>query len=407
MMTDVRSSSISGLTVAMSYRTNPLVGAVAGPPIAEVNAWIAGRSFPADKPLLDLAQAEPGYPPAAALSAHLAELTARPETARYTAIEGMAGLRQALAGEINAVYGGAVEPGQLCVTAGCNQAFCLAVMALAGAGDEVILPAPYYFNHRMWLDMLGVTAVLLPFRADRDGAPGPDDAAARITPRTRAIVLVTPNNPTGAIYPPEAIEAFHALARDRGVALMIDETYRDFRTDDDPPHGLFRHADWAETLIHLYSFSKVYALTGYRVGAVACGAALLAEIAKAMDCVAICAPRIAQEAALYGIGYLAGWRREKQMQMRDRAAALRAAFQRNDLDYELVSAGGFFAYVRHPFAGVSAADVARRLAAEQNLLCLPGTMFGPEQEPFLRLAFANVETDQMAEIARRLAASQA
>ncbi len=389
----------------MSYRTNPLVGAVAAPPIAEAGAWIAGRTFPADKPLFDLAQAEPAYPPDPALSSHLAGLIAAPETARYTAIEGMAALRDALAGDIRALYGGDVGPEHLYVTAGCNQAFCLAIMALAGAGDEVILPAPYYFNHRMWLDMLGVKAVLLPFQADRGGVPDPEDAAARITPRTRAIVLVTPNNPTGAVYPPAAIEEFYALARGRGVALMIDETYRDF-IGDGVPHGLFHHAHWAETLVHLYSFSKVYALTGYRVGAIACGAALGAEIAKAMDCVAICAPRIAQDAALFGIEHLAGWRHEKRAQMADRAAALRDAFQRNDLDYDLISTGGFFAYVRHPFAGVAAVEVARRLAAEQNLLCLPGSMFGPDQESYLRLAFANVDAEHMPEIARRLAASQ-
>ena len=387
----------------MSYRTNPLVGSVAAPPIAEAKAWVAGRTFTADMPLLDLAQGEPGYPPDAALTRHLAKLIAQPETARYTAIEGNPALRDALAQHIRQVYGGTVEPAHLCITAGCNQAFCLAITALARAGDEVILPAPYYFNHRMWLDMNGVEAVLLPFRADRGGVPDPDDAAARMTPRTRAIVLVTPNNPTGAIYPPETIKAFYELARDRGVALMIDETYRDFLDDDGAPHALFGHRDWPETLVHLYSFSKVYALTGYRVGAIACGAELLAGIAKAMDCVAICAPRVAQDAALFGIEHLAGWRRGKRAEMMERAAALRQAFQRNDLGYELVSAGGFFAYVRHPFDGVPAAEDARRLAAEQNLLCLPGSMFGPDQESYLRLAFANVEADQMPEIARRLA----
>ncbi len=390
----------------MSYVTNPLVGAVVEPPIAAVREWIADCSFPPDAPLIDLAQGEPAYPPPRALRAHLAEIVTQPDSARYTAVPGLDPLREALAADIRATYGGGVEARHVLVTAGCNQAFCLAIMALAQAGDEVILPEPYYFNHRMWLDMLGMRAVLLPLHAARGGVPDPADAAARIGPRTRAIVLVSPNNPTGAIYPPEVLDAFFDLARRHGIALMVDETYRDFIDREGAPHDLFAREDWDETLVHLYSFSKVFALTGYRVGAVVCGRALGDEIAKTMDCVAICAPRIGQEAALFGLEHLDAWRAEKRRAMRVRGVALRQAFRLNELRYELVSVGGFFAYVRHPFAGETAEAVGRRLAREQGLLCLPGSTFGPDQDAYLRLAFANVGVEAMPEIARRLAASE-
>lgn len=388
----------------MPYAVNPLLAAVATPPIAEAQAWIEGRAFPADKPLLDVAQAVPGYPPDEALTAHLADATARAETARYTDIEGLPELRAALAGHSAELYGGVIAPGQVCITAGCNQAFCLALTALAGPGDEVILPAPYYFNHQMWLAMMGVRAVPLPFRPERGGVPDPADA--ELGPRTRAIVLVTPNNPTGAVYPPDVVAAFFEVARRAGVAVVIDETYRDFLDAERPPHGLFARADWPETLVHLYSFSKVYCLTGYRVGAVIAGRALLDEVAKAMDCVAICAPRIGQDAALFGVQHLGDWRRDKRAMMHDRIESLRKAFSRDDLAYAVVSAGAYFAYVRHPFSGEDPATVARRLADEHNLLCLPGTMFGPAQEPYLRFAFANLESAYMPELAARLAASQ-
>jgi aspartate/methionine/tyrosine aminotransferase len=390
----------------MSYALSPLVAAAIEPPIAEAKAWIAGRVLPADKPLLDLAQAEPSYPPAASLTEHLATLVRQPETARYTAIAGIRPLREALAAHLGAAYGGAVRPDQCFVTAGCNQAFCLAIMALARAGDEVILPVPYYFNHRMWLDMLGIRAVHLGFRPDRAGVPDPADAVPLIGPRTRAIVLVTPSNPTGAIYPPAVIEAFHELARSHGLALLIDETYKDFLGRDGAPHGLFRRPDWPGTLVHLYSFSKAFALTGYRVGAITAGPALLGAVVKIMDTVAICAPRVGQEAALYGLGHLDEWRAEKSRQMAGRLQALRAVFRSNRLTYRLISAGAFFAYVRHPFEGVPAAAVARRLADEQNILCLPGSMFGPGQDEFLRLAFGNVEAKAMADLGTRLEASQ-
>jgi aspartate/methionine/tyrosine aminotransferase len=235
--------------------------------------------------------------------------------------------------------------------------------------------------------------------------PDPADAAALIGPKTRAIVLVTPNNPTGAIYPPEFIAEFFHLARRHDLALVLDETYRDFLPTDDAPHGLFAEPGWRDTLVQLYSFSKVYCLTGYRVGSIIAAPALVAEAAKAMDCVAICAARIGQEAALYGLGHLVAWRESNRILMRDRVTALRAAFRDNNLGYELVSAGAYFAYLRHPFAGETATAVAQRLVAEQNLLVLPGSMFGPEQEGFVRCAFANVDAAIMPEVARRLAAS--
>ena len=102
------------------------------------------------------------------------------------------------------------------------------MMALARAGDAVILPTPWYFNHKMTLDLLGIEAIPLPCLAEAGFVPEAAAAARLVGPRTRAIVLVTPNNPTGAVYPPATIRDFAELCRERGLALVIDETYRDF-----------------------------------------------------------------------------------------------------------------------------------------------------------------------------------
>ena len=218
----------------MPVIVNPLVAAAIEPPIAEAHAWIAGRSFPDDKPLLDLAQAVPGYPPAESLRDHLAEIVRRPATSLYTDILGLPALRTALASHMSEAYATDIAASRVGITAGCNQAFCVAVTALAGAGDEVILPAPYYFNHQMWLDIQGIRAVHLPCEEEQCAIPDPAAAARLIGPRTRAIVLVTPNNPTGAIYPPETIAAFFDLAQANSIALIVDETYKDFRPDTAP-----------------------------------------------------------------------------------------------------------------------------------------------------------------------------
>jgi aspartate/methionine/tyrosine aminotransferase len=391
----------------LSYRVNDLLAGVAEPAIAEAQSWIAGRSFPEDKPLIDVCQAVPGYPPPPELTQHLARLVLEPATSRYTDICGLPKLRESLAADINGFYGATVKPEQVMITAGCNQAFCLAMMSLAQAGEEIVMPAPFYFNYEMWLQMLGIRLKPLSFRPDAGGEPDLAEAERAIGPKTKAIVLVSPNNPTGAIYKPATLRAFVALARRRKIALVLDETYRDFLPSDGAPHDLLGDPDWAGTLIHLYSFSKVFAMTGYRVGAIVADKGFIDHAAKAMDCVAICAPRVGQEAAHFGLGHLADWRRGNSQMMRDRRAALVSAFGRNDLGYELITAGAYFAYVRHPHRERKAAEVARRLADRQNLLALPGSVFGPDQDDFLRVAFANVDAALMPEIAARLAADAA
>ena len=387
----------------MNFSINPLLTAVGEPPISEAISWISGRSFPDDKPLVDLSQAAPGYPPAQALTDHLKEIIGSPQTSRYTDIEGIPPLRAGLAKDINRRYGGAVKPEHILITAGCNQAFCLAANALAKPGEEIIQTSPYYFNYRMWLDMSGIETVLLPHA--RNNPASPDLAAAEklIGPKTKALVLISPNNPTGAIYPPEEIRAAFELCRKKKIAFILDETYRDFMPASSAPHDLFRDPDWSDTLIHLYSFSKSFSLPGYRVGAIVADPKLVAEIAKAMDCVAICAPRIGQLAAAYGLDHLDTWRAGLTEMIGDRLLSVQSAFSRNDLGYELISAGGFFAYLKHPHRGRTAMEVAKRLAQQQNLLILPGSMFGPDQDDYLRVAFANVEAKWMPEVAERLA----
>ena len=164
-------------------------------------------------PLIDLSQAVPGYPPHPALLERLAEAAAGREAAAYGDILGDAALREAYAAHVSELYGARIPAANVAITAGCNQAFFVAMIALAKAGDAVILPSPWYFNHKMTLDMLGIEAVALPCRADAGFVPSADDARRLIGARTRAIVLVTPNNPTGAVYPPATIHAFRQALR--------------------------------------------------------------------------------------------------------------------------------------------------------------------------------------------------
>jgi aspartate/methionine/tyrosine aminotransferase len=381
--------------------TNPWLAAVDPSPIGETKRWILGRSFAADRPLIDLSQAVPGYPPAMELRQHLGSILLDPAMHGYTPILGIPALREDYAAHLTSFYGAPIGAAEVGITSGCNQAFCLALMSIAKAGDQVILPRPHYFNHDMWLRMLGIEPVSLDFRPGSGAVPSADDAAALIGPRTRAIVLISPNNPTGAVYPPATIHAFFELARKRGIALLLDETYKDFLPAGERPHELFSDPSWRGTLVHLYSFSKVFALTGYRVGAVTAGAPLMAEIEKAMDCVSICPPRLGQEAALYGLRRLLPWARANTEGLKARADLLGHGLQRSNR-WRMVSIGAYFAYVEHPFAGEKSTAVSKRMADEENLLTIPGDMFGAGQERFVRLAFANVSDDKIPAVLERL-----
>ena len=386
----------------MNEKLNPLLTAIEDPPIDEVQQWIRGRAFPEDKPLIDLSQALPSYPPAAELRNHMAELVVDPIMSGYTEIGGISELKEAYAGEVSQFYQTRVSSEEVFITAGCNQAFFLSMLTLGKAGDEIILPAPYYFNHRMTLEMLGMTPVLLPCRPKTGMLPEVDIAEMLITPQTRGIVLVTPNNPSGTVYPSGLIEDFYRLAQAKGLYLILDETYRDFLN---PEQGLPHHLlnlSWQENLVQLYSFSKSFALAGYRIGAITASSEFLKELVKVMDCAAICAPKLAQRSALYALMHLHDWREEKKQLMNLRAESFRQHFQENNRSgFRLSTLGPCFAYIRHSEVGKTAYEVAKKLALNENLLLLPGSMFGPDQDSFLRIAFANVEMERFPEMMTR------
>ena len=318
----------------------------------------------------------------------------------------MPALRDALAAQISTHYEATVTGDHVAITSGCNQAFAAAIATLCAEGDEVILPTPWYFNHKMWLDMSGVTSVAL--RTGDDLLPDVDAARALITPRTRAIALVTPNNPGGVEYPAELVRAFYDLAVEAGIALMVDETYRDFDSRTGAPHALFQQDGWQDTFIHLYSFSKAYRLTGHRVGALAASPARLAEVEKFLDTVAICPGQIGQYAALWGLENLSQWVAGERDEILARRAAIASGFDVLAAQgWRLLGLGAYFAYMEHPFAA-SSADLAPQLVREAGILCLPGTMFHPDDDAsgtrHLRIAFANLDVAGIAEFYRRLAA---
>jgi len=380
----------------------PTIAATFSPPVMEARRWLDGVTMPADRPLLNLSQAAPVAPPPPALRAALAAAVAEDDSHMYGPVLGLPALRTEIATRWSRDYRGDIRATDVAITSGCNQAFTAVMSTIATAGDSVILPTPWYFNHKMWLDMQGITTIPLPCSAGM--VPKPADAEALINSTTRAIVLVSPNNPTGAEYPREVLAGFVDLARRNGLALIIDETYRDFHADPHPVHDLFADPDWRDTVVHLYSFSKVFRLTGHRVGALITSPARLAEAEKFLDTVAICPNQLGQKAALFGLRNLQDFIAEERAEILRRRAIVTAGFEQL-AGWKLLGCGAYFAYVQYDM-DIDSDILAKRLVAEASLLVLPGTMFAPSTDTDakhqLRIAFANANAAELKLLFARL-----
>ncbi|HVY14155.1 MAG TPA: aminotransferase [Rhodopila sp.] len=372
-------------------------------PIPTAKAW-ATRYDGRAGATIDLTQAVPGYPTHPELAARLAEGATSPIQARYGTIDGDEALRSALAADMNRVYGADLIAADVAITSGANLAFTMAITVLCGTGDQVMLPVPWYFNNAMALTMQGLEALPLPCRAEDGFVPDPDLAADLITDRTRAIVLISPNNPTGAVYPPETLHRFADLCRRRGLWLILDESYRDFLPDAAlPPHRLFQDPDWGDYIIHLYSFSKAYCVAGHRVGAMACGPRVRAELNKVLDTMQICPPRGPLPGLTWAIDNLHDWKAANRAVIAERARVFREGVGQLP-DWRIDALGTYFAYVRIPESQADAMTAGEKLATECGLLSLVGPFFGPGQDRHLRLAFANVDLDSIAQVPARLKA---
>lgn len=351
-------------------------------PITQLAAAVAELNL--DGELLDLSQGVPAYGPPAAVTERIHGLAANPKAYAYTPRMGLPSLREAFAEQLSTQYDGRVLTENVLVTAGCNQAFCAAISAIADVGDEVAICDPFYFNYDMWLKNQGIVPRYVAL--DDSYVPTVDRVRSALTPRTRAIVVISPGNPTGAVIPPARLSELADLARATKTFLLIDETYRCFGPDM-PPHRLFKDANWVDSVVSVHSFSKQYAIPGCRVGAAIAGPALLAEMSKILDCVAICAPRMGQEAVIAGIRSGGAWLTERVGEVAANRQRLTDLLDSAPGGFTLQSCGGFFAWLQHPF-DISSADLVRVLVREHGILALPGTVFSRSGHRHLRISCA-------------------
>ncbi len=371
---------------------------VQSPMIPVVGQWI--RAHPGT---ISLGQGVVSYGPPPEAAQRVAQYLARggPDDHKYKLVAGIDELQQRLTDKLERENGIALGPGsRLVVTAGGNMAFFNALLAIADPGDEIILPAPYYFNHEMAVAMLSCRTVTVP-----TGADYALDVAAigrAIGPRTRAVVTISPNNPSGAVYSAESLRAVNELCRAAGIYHISDEAYEYFVYDGAEHFSPGSSPGAADHTISLFSLSKAYGFAAWRIGYMTVPDRLLTPIQKAQDTILICPPVVSQEAACGALAAGAPYCRRHVAQL--------AEVRRQVLD-ELAQAGprcrvartqGAFYFLVGIDTQLPAVEVVERLIRQFGVGVLPGTTFGLEQGCTLRLAYGALAPETVCDGVGRL-----
>lgn len=313
---------------------------------------------------------------------------------KYQPVAGMPELVSLIADKVTRENGLDLADRSIVVTAGGNMAFFNALLAIADVGDEIILPTPYYFNHEMAVAMLGCRAVLVPTTADYQ--LDVEGLRRAITPRTRAIVTVSPNNPSGAVYSREALVAVNRLCGEQGLYHISDEAYEYFTYDGAEHFSPGSLADSQPHTISLYSLSKAYGFASWRIGYAVIPEHLLVATKKEQDTILICPPVISQVAACAAL-------REGSEYCRQRIAGLEQVRRRVRDELAAIGprctvspAAGALYYLLQVDTPLDDMTVVTRLIKEFGVGVMPGSTFGIERGCTLRLSFGALDADSVA-----------
>lgn len=380
----------------MSHGQSRRLAAVQTPIIPIVSRWIAETPG-----TISLGQGVVSYgPPPGALAA-LATFPESPGDHRYGAVEGEEALVTAIEDKLRHENGIEVDGvSRVVVTAGGNLAFMNAALAVTDPGDDVILPVPYYFNHEMAIEMAGARVVPVP--TDDQRQLDLEAIARAVTPRTRAVVTVSPNNPTGVVYPEAALRAVNELCRDRGLFHIHDEVYEYFLYEQARHFSPGRLPGAAAHTISMYSLSKAYGLASWRMGYMVVPEALWVAVNKIQDTLLVCPPVVSQRVARAALGVGRSYAQSHLARLDEMRRLMADALSAPDLPCEVPTALGAFYYFVRVRSSLDALTLTERLIREYRVAVIPGSAFGATEGTFLRVSYGALDRDTAAEGIGRL-----
>jgi aspartate/methionine/tyrosine aminotransferase len=337
-------------------------------------------------------------PPAEALQAASAALRSDPHLHVYGPMAGEPGLRAAVSHWLQSEHQLDLSSSAVLITAGSNMAFNALAQVLCDPGDEVILPVPYYFNHEMAIRLAGG----IPVAVQAGVVPDPDRLAAAITPRCRAIVTISPNNPSGAVFPPEVLQAINQLCADRGLLHISDEAYALFHYGNNRSCSPGSAPGSGAHTVTLGSLSKSHGMAGWRIGWAVVPEALLPELAKVQDTIAIHTPRLNQRVAQGALAAGGGWCRQQIAALAGRRQQVLAALNQADAPWRLLAQpdGAFYALLKlnSPLSSDAAME---RLIRDHRVALVSGSSFGLDG-CCLRLSYGMLGEADLTEALQRL-----
>ncbi len=372
------------------------IQAVQTPIIPVIGDWI--RQVPGT---ISLGQGMVHYGPPVQALQHMQRALQDTEIHKYKAVDGVDTLRSVVSEKLQRENRIAITPqNQVIVTAGGNMGFINAILAITNPGDEIILQTPYYFNHEMAITIANCTPVLVP--TDDQYQLQPDQIRAAITAKTRAVVTVSPNNPSGAVYSREALTAVNEMCRASRIYHISDEAYEYFTYEGVEHFSAGSLEDAEEYTISLYSLSKAYGFAGWRIGYMVTPRHLASAMRKIQDTILICPPVPCQYAAIGALQAGADFCAPHLRSLAEVRSLVLKKLIPLEGQIRIPKTRGAFYFLINVQGSHDSLELAHRLIQEFRVAVIPGTAFGLQNGCYLRVAYGALEKETVAEGIGRL-----
>lgn len=305
---------------------------------------------------------------------------------RYSQNAGLLAAREAIARFNGRMYGCEIAADEVMVTCGGMEAIYLMLSCLVNPGDEVIIPAPYWINYKQMTQLCGGVPVIVPTREEDNFAITDMAMSAAITPRTKVLILNSPNNPTGRVVPGEVLDQLAKLAVEKNLFVISDEVYRFLIYDGKKHESIWTRPGMREHCAVVDSMSKRYSMTGYRLGCAIGPRDLISAMTRFQENVAACAPLPSQYAAIaaYGGGLdcpdmLTEFAARRQTMIDGIAKIPKLSLSAID--------GTFYAFINISKTGLNSYDFAMKLLESQHVAVVSGRTYGDDYDGYVRIAF--------------------
>lgn len=351
---------------------------------------VIGELIRAHPETISLGQGIVNYPPPPEAIAALQDFLSQPSNHLYQAVTGIDPLVKAIAKKLatdNQIE--MTAQNDIVVTAGSNMGFLNAILAITQAGDEIILNTPYYFNHEMAITLANCHPVLV--NTDLHYQLDLQAIAQAITAKTKGIVTISPNNPTGAVYSQASLQAVNDLCRDRGIYHISDEAYEYFTYDGIEHISPGSFADSAAHTISLFSLSKAYGFASWRIGYMVIPEHLIMPIKKIQDTNLICPPVISQYAALGALTAGKSYCQHHLAKIAQVRTVVAEQLQSIKDICAIAPADGAFYFLLKIDTKLNDFELVKQLIEQDRVAAIPGSTFGTKDGAYLRVAYGSLD----------------